>query len=838
MAKEAFLLSQREYRQTLESRTASLEAELARLKLEIAETVRTLESRGVVAGRLGRSPAGPATQPALGLGPREARRPPLHRGLSGSTPGGRSRASPRGQGLGSTRNGSGATRSRRAMSSTSILRTARRRSSPISAVRTRSLRPPTTASSSRRRCSSIDDMAAVLAECARILRPGGVLLATVPSVIRVDDEGGLDGDFWRLTEASARKLFAEAFPIDAFEVTAYGNVMACAAFLYGLSAEEMAPADLDHVDPAFPLVIAIRAVKPRCNRIDARSVSADRPALAGSASHPAAILAYHRIADAHAGFSRALHAARRVPRAHGLPPSGSARRSAWRISFARPQPAAYRNGAVAVTLDDGYLDALTVASPILSELGVPATFFVNTDRLTRSTSAGGTSSSASSCPTRRCRPLLELNDRRTGPADADDDGRERADALEMPESDGVAARRERARTAGSRRPGLERRRPLPASDPSGPDGRRDPRACESARAHHRRPHDSSPRAHHPARGHEADGDLREQGRARTPAPAAGASVRLSRTASSMPRRVTIGERGGFSRRGHRPGRARLGRDQSPAAAAVRDDAADHGSFPLRMRAMSNPARHLERASADHRQPDSCGYRRDDPGGDRRQPLHGGRRALGAGPDRRRHRADLQRPRGGRRVRDERCAADALSVSAGADQRREHRPAGRPDCSPAFAARRRASSSSTGRRIAASSSTVNEGLAMSAAGDVVILNSDTVVSRRWLQKMMAVARARPDVATVTPLTNNGTICSVPNVLEDNAIPEGYDVESFADAGRGDVVRDLSRSADRRRVLHADHAPGLDMRSAGSTPRRSDADMARRTTSASARSTPAS
>ena len=38
--------------------------------------------------------------------------------------------------------------------------------------------------------------------------------------------------------------------------------------------------------------------------------------------------------------------------------------------------------AVAVTLDDGYLDALTTASPILDELGVPATFFVNTDRLT------------------------------------------------------------------------------------------------------------------------------------------------------------------------------------------------------------------------------------------------------------------------------------------------------------------------------------------------------------------------------------------------------------------------------------------------------------------------
>jgi peptidoglycan/xylan/chitin deacetylase (PgdA/CDA1 family) len=31
---------------------------------------------------------------------------------------------------------------------------------------------------------------------------------------------------------------------------------------------------------------------------------------------------------------------------------------------------------VAVTLDDGYLDALEVASPILSEYGIPATFFV------------------------------------------------------------------------------------------------------------------------------------------------------------------------------------------------------------------------------------------------------------------------------------------------------------------------------------------------------------------------------------------------------------------------------------------------------------------------------
>ena len=37
--------------------------------------------------------------------------------------------------------------------------------------------------------------------------------------------------------------------------------------------------------------------------------------------------------------------------------------------------------AVAVTVDDGYLDALTTASPLLLQYGVPATFFVNSDRL-------------------------------------------------------------------------------------------------------------------------------------------------------------------------------------------------------------------------------------------------------------------------------------------------------------------------------------------------------------------------------------------------------------------------------------------------------------------------
>jgi len=208
-------------------------------------------------------------------------------------------------------------------------------------------------------------------------------------VARVEDEGGRDGDFWRLTEASARKLFAGAFPVDAFEVSAYGNVMACTAFLQGLSAEEMTQADLDHVDARFPIVIAIRAVKPDVVDSDDSYVvsgvsrtekSRGVSGFSQTAQQPAVILAYHRIADL-TPDSHALCTPPDVFREH----MAYIRRECCPMSLDELVRAAASGRiperAIAVTLDDGYLDALTAASPVLGDLGVPATFFVNTDRL-------------------------------------------------------------------------------------------------------------------------------------------------------------------------------------------------------------------------------------------------------------------------------------------------------------------------------------------------------------------------------------------------------------------------------------------------------------------------
>lgn len=60
-------------------------------------------------------------------------------------------------------------------------------------------------------------------------------------------------------------------------------------------------------------------------------------------------------------------------------------------------------------------------------------------------------------------------------------------------------------------------------------------------------------------------------------------------------------------------------------------------------------------------------------------------------------------------------------------------------------------------------TCNRGL-RATPGDVVILNSDTIVTEGWLDRLAAAAE-EPALATVTPLTNFGSICTVPASIVD-------------------------------------------------------------------------
>jgi SAM-dependent methyltransferase len=107
------------------------------------------------------------------------------------------------------------------------------------------------------------EVADAVAGTRRALAPGGVCLATLPGMSQVSREDRRDwGDFWRFTTDSVQRLFADAYGAEHVEVRAHGNVLTASAFLYGLAAEELEAAELDHDDPDVEFLMTVRAVRP------------------------------------------------------------------------------------------------------------------------------------------------------------------------------------------------------------------------------------------------------------------------------------------------------------------------------------------------------------------------------------------------------------------------------------------------------------------------------------------------------------------------------------------------------------------------------------------------
>lgn len=109
----------------------------------------------------------------------------------------------------------------------------------------------------------IHDVQAALRTMQRILKPGGVVLVSVPCIERICtaavDSGW--GDHWRFTSMSCQHLFAEIFGADGLRVAPYGNLLSATASLYGLATQDLTHAELDHRDPCLELGVAVRARK-------------------------------------------------------------------------------------------------------------------------------------------------------------------------------------------------------------------------------------------------------------------------------------------------------------------------------------------------------------------------------------------------------------------------------------------------------------------------------------------------------------------------------------------------------------------------------------------------
>ncbi len=76
-------------------------------------------------------------------------------------------------------------------------------------------------------------------------------------------------------------------------------------------------------------------------------------------------------------------------------------------------------------------------------------------------------------------------------------------------------------------------------------------------------------------------------------------------------------------------------------------------------------------------------------------------------------------------------------------------------------------------------TANRGMSLSR-GDVVLLNSDTIVSAGWLDAMLRCADSAPTIGTITPFSNNAEILSFPHFCLNNPWPGGADPSLVAAA----------------------------------------------------------
>lgn len=87
--------------------------------------------------------------------------------------------------------------------------------------------------------------------------------------------------------------------------------------------------------------------------------------------------------------------------------------------------------------------------------------------------------------------------------------------------------------------------------------------------------------------------------------------------------------------------------------------------------------------------------------------------------------------------------------------------------------------------------VNRGMQEAGRHDVVLLNSDTEVPEGWLKRLAGHAHSATRIGTVTPLSNNATICSYPSP-EGGPLPEGRNLQELdgifarANAGRSVTI----------------------------------------------------
>jgi peptidoglycan/xylan/chitin deacetylase (PgdA/CDA1 family)/glycosyltransferase involved in cell wall biosynthesis len=221
-----------------------------------------------------------------------------------------------------------------------------------------------------------DNFKGMLEQTLKALNPGGSLLLAIPglSYPRIMDTS----DEQPFAEQNLCEMLGGVLPLDQFELIALGNLTTLTAALHNRSATSLNDSDFNSNDSRYPVLMAASAVKPEGGKHP--RIHWPKRAWPTPTPKGAVILAYHRIASL-------------KPDTHQLCMPADCFYEQMRYLKERCTVLtleevfwAIRDGglpprAVSITIDDGYLDAMTTAAEILKEYRIPGTFFVNTDRL-------------------------------------------------------------------------------------------------------------------------------------------------------------------------------------------------------------------------------------------------------------------------------------------------------------------------------------------------------------------------------------------------------------------------------------------------------------------------
>ena len=99
-----------------------------------------------------------------------------------------------------------------------------------------------------------------VSELFRILKRGGVLLASVPHISMCDPGWH---EIWRFTEEGLGAVVGRACGNEGITVRAYGNSSTAAGELRGLVTEEFSRATLEYHDPRFAVSVCVPAQEAR-----------------------------------------------------------------------------------------------------------------------------------------------------------------------------------------------------------------------------------------------------------------------------------------------------------------------------------------------------------------------------------------------------------------------------------------------------------------------------------------------------------------------------------------------------------------------------------------------